>query len=127
MNRTKGIIVAASLTGIVVVAMLALGFGSVIASSADPAGQPPASPEVTSNATNIGDLQQEIEAWKQHSQQLEQTVLIMQQRETRYQQQLASANQTIVQLQNEINNGNALRLRPSSGEREEFEFGGFDD
>jgi septal ring factor EnvC (AmiA/AmiB activator) len=127
MNRTKAIIVSVSLTGIILAAILALGFRSTVINPSDPAGQQTTTPEVTPNDKNIAELQQEIEAWQQHSQQLEQTVLIMQQREVQYQQQLASANQTIVQLQNQLNSGNTLRQFPFGGEREGFEFGGFDD
>jgi hypothetical protein len=126
MNRRKAIIVAASITGIVLVTILALGFDSVIAKSND-VQQLPVTPDVSSSDANSSGLQKDLLAWQQYSQQLEQTVIVMQQRETQYRQQLASANQTIVQLQNEINSSNSLRLRPFSGEREGAESGVFDD
>jgi peptidoglycan hydrolase CwlO-like protein len=127
MNRTKGILIAASLTGLVLVTVLALGLGRAVANSNDAAAVPPSGPESSTTGTSQNDLQQQIEAWQQYSQKLEQTVRIMQERETQYQQQLTSANQTIVQLQNELNSRNSLQPRFFFGEREGNESGAFDD
>lgn len=127
MNRTRGILIAASLTGLVLVTVLALGFGRAIANSNDAATLPASGPEVSTTGTSQGDLQQQVEAWQQYSQKLEQTVRTMQERETQYQQQLASANQAIVQLQDELNSRNSSQPRFFFGEREGRELGTFDD
>jgi len=127
MSRKKGILIAASLTGLVLVTFLTLGFGNVIAGSADSTGLSATSSSATSVDAGSADTQQELQAWKQYSQELENTVRIMQQREAQYQQQLAAANQTIVQLQNEINRASPSRSRPFFEENDGFELGVFDD
>jgi len=127
MNRTKGVLIAASLTGLVLITILALGFGRALASSNDALVAPTSAPGSVTPDTGQGDLQQQIVGWQQYSRQLELTVQIMQARETQYQEQLASANQTIVQLQNEVNSLNASQPRSFFGEREGHELGQFDD
>lgn len=127
MYRTKGILIAASLTALVLVTILALGFGKVIANSNDAAGGASSAAKLNPSGTGQGDLQQQLNAWQKYSQELEQTVRIMQQRETQYQQKLESANQKIVQLQQTINSGSFLQARPFYEEREGNELGEFDD
>ncbi|MGD2079090.1 MAG: hypothetical protein PVH18_11955 [Chloroflexota bacterium] len=130
MNRRNGIIIALSLTGLVLITILALGFGRAKAQSSDGTGVPPVAPQLPAGGQEDGDVRQELKAWQAYSRQLEQTVLIMQDRETQYQQELDAANQTIGQLQDELNSGNRLGTRFFSGEHdehEEHEFGEFDD
>ena len=127
MSRTKGILIAASLTGLVLVTILVLGFGRVIASSDDVTGLATTPPHIASTGKSNGDLQQELKAWQQYAQELEQTLRNMQERETQYQQQLELANQTIVQLVDSLNSPNLLRFGSFLGEHEGHEFGEFDD
>ena len=127
MNRTKGIVIAASLTGLVLITILALGFGRATADSNDAASISPSAPQSSTTGTGQGDLQQQVDAWQRYSHELEQTVRILQSREAQYQQQLDSANRTIVQLQDELNSRNALQGRSFFGEHEGNEIGVFDD
>ena len=127
MNRTKGIIVAATLTGLLLITILALGFGKVATKSAESAASTPNATELTSSDATNEQLRQELNSWQEYSKQLEQTVRIMQGREAQYQQQLESANQVIVQLQDQINRGNTIRPRSFFEENESHEFGEFDD
>lgn len=127
MNRAKGILVAASLTGLVLLTFLALGFGRTIANSNDITGPPPTAPQFASSGASNNDVQQQFQAWRKYSQELEQMVRIMQERETQYQQQIESASQTIGQLQDEINRVNLLRSRSRFEEQEGHEAGEFDD
>jgi septal ring factor EnvC (AmiA/AmiB activator) len=127
MNRTKGIIIAGTLTGLLLITILALGLGKVGAKSPESALPTTNAPEVTASDATNEQLRQELKAWQEYSQQLEQTVRIMQGREAQYQQQLESANQVIVQLQDQINRGNTIRPRSFFEENESHEFGEFDD
>jgi septal ring factor EnvC (AmiA/AmiB activator) len=127
MNRTRGILIAASLTGFVLITILALGFGRAKVDSTDNSALGLSAPQRTATGTSQASLQQQLEAWQKYGQELEQTVRIMQARESQYQQQLDSANQTIVQLQDEINGGNRSRARSIFAEREDHEYGEFDD
>ena len=131
MNRTKGILTAATLTGLVLITILALGFGSLEEWSS---GDGAAAPAAEAGLPSANDLTNEetLQAWQEYSAQLEDTVRVLQDRDAAYQQQLDTANQIILQLQDQINNNTV----PSSfeeheeherGEHEAFEFGEFDD
>lgn len=127
MNRTKSIIIAASLTGLVLITILALGFGKVGANSVKDVSLPPAATQSSSAGMSNEELQQELQAWQQYSRELEQTVRVMQGREGQYQQQLDTANQVILQLEEEINRGRNIQFRSFFGEDESHEHEEFDD
>ncbi|MFN2124504.1 MAG: hypothetical protein ACK2UF_19150 [Candidatus Promineifilaceae bacterium] len=116
MSRIKGILAAGTFTGLILITMLALGFGTSQAQSPPdvPAAQ---TAEVVSSTTNTLSNEETLRAWQDYSAQLEQTVRILQQRDLAYRQQLEASNQTIIQLQNQINSGQA---RPTFAEREGF-------
>ena len=137
MSRTKGILAAGTFTALVLITILALGFGSLQAQSsrnvplvpATGAGVPP---------TNSLANEETLQAWQAYSAQLEQTVRILQERDIAYQQQLEASNQTILQLQDQMNGGQSSVGEYEEHEREEqeehehdehevFEFGEFDD
>lgn len=105
MNRTKGILAAGTLTGLVLITILALGFGNLQAKSVEDTAVAPAT-EVTLPQTNGLTAEEALQAWQDYSAELEQTVRTMQDRDTVYQQQLDAANQTILQLQDQINSAN---------------------
>ena len=56
--------------------------------------------------TSDGSSDEVLQAWQQYSADLEQVVLTMRDRESRYQMQINLANQTIIQLQDELNAAN---------------------
>lgn len=108
MNRTKGIIAAGTLTGLVLITLLALGFGNLRAAGGGAtAVTNPATVELPTPNTAVQTNDEALQAWQEYSAQLEQTVRTMQERETAYQTQLDTANQTILQLQNDINSANS--------------------
>jgi hypothetical protein len=117
MSRTKGILAAGTLTGLVLITILALGFGSLQAQPSRTATAVPAT-EVGVPPTNSLANEETLQAWQAYSSQLEQTVRILQERDIAYQQQLEASNQTILQLQDQINGGQS-----SFGEHEEYERG----
>ncbi|MCA9934883.1 MAG: hypothetical protein KC415_13205 [Anaerolineales bacterium] len=121
MNRVKGILAAGTLTGLVIVTLLALGFRNSSAAAADNA-----SPVVIPSEPGVDPAAQDaVQAWQTYSSELENTVRTLQARETQYQTELAKANQTITQLQDQLNNTNSQTFAFSGGhEHEEHE--GFD-
>jgi predicted nucleic acid-binding Zn-ribbon protein len=121
MNRTKGILAAGTLTGLVLITILALGFGNLQAKSADDTAVAPAAAEVSLPQTNGLTTEEALQAWQDYSVQLEQTVQTMQGRDAAYQQQLDAANQTIIQLQDQINSANSAPASSFFGEHEEHE------
>lgn len=123
MNRTKGILAAGTFTGLILITILALGFGNIQAKSADTAVALTAS-QVALPQTDGMTPEQAVQAWQEYSAQLEQTVQTMQGRDAAYQQQLDAANQTIVQMQNQIN---SAPLTGFFNEHEAHEFGEHDD
>jgi hypothetical protein len=137
MNRTKGILVAGTLTGLVLVTILALGFGNLQAKSAEDTAVAPAAAEVALPQTNGLAAEEALQAWQDYSTELEQTVRTMQDRDTAYQQQLDAANQTILQMQDQINSANNApayyddddddRYEHEEREHEEHEDGEYDD
>lgn len=117
MNRTKGILAAGTLTGLVLITILALGFGNLRADrNADVAAETAVSPVNVPAATTASsaagaqineEAVQAVQAWQQYSAELEETVRTMQTREAAYQAQIEAANQTILQLQDSINTANS--------------------
>jgi ribosomal protein L12E/L44/L45/RPP1/RPP2 len=109
MNRTKGILAAGSLTGLVIITMLALGFSNIGAwgtGEAETAVIEP-TPIVIQEPQPEQDASETVRAWQKYGRELESTVQTMQQRETQYQTQIDAANQTILQLQDQVNSANA--------------------
>ncbi len=111
MNRTKGILAAGTLTGLVIITLLGLGFGNLSAltgnsssATADPQVVVPEEPQV--NTTDPA-AEEAVKAWQDYSAELEQTVRTMQERESAYQSQIDAANNTIVNLQDQINSTNS--------------------
>ncbi|MBK8986347.1 MAG: hypothetical protein IPM39_09740 [Chloroflexi bacterium] len=140
MNRTKGILAAGTLTGLVLITLLALGFGNLRAAGGSTTAVPTTTISTTTTDLPLpetGSLTNEeaLQAWQEYSVQLEQTVRTMQERETVYQAQLDAANQTILQLQNDINSANANSAPAFTGgddngeheEHEEHEHEEYDD
>lgn len=131
MDRKRGILAAGTLTGLLLITLLALGFGNLQAKSAEDTAVAPAAAAVALPQTNGMTTEQALQAWQDYSAQLEQTVQTMQERDAAYQQQLDMANQTIIQLQDQINSANSAPTTSFFGEREheahEHEFGEFDD
>jgi len=130
MNRTKGILAAGTLTGLVLITLLALGFGNLRATGDSATAVPTTAISTTTTDLPLpetGSLTNEeaLQAWQEYSAQLEQTVRTMQEREAAYQTQLDAANQTILQLQNDINSANSAPAfadgDDDSGEHEEYE------
>lgn len=121
MNRSKGILAAGTMTGLVLITILALGFGNFgVKSAADTAVTPPAN-EIPAPQTRDMTSEQALQAWQTYSTELEQTVHTMQDRESAYQQQLDAANQTILQLQDQMNNTNSVRAFVDDDDRYEHE------
>jgi hypothetical protein len=126
MSRTKGILAAGTFTGLILLTILALGFAIPQTQPAAEALAAPAT-EVVSPATNASNDDATLKAWQDYSAQLEQTVRILQERDNAYRQQLEMSNQTIVQLQNQLNSNRARPSFTEQGEHEGFEFGEIDD
>ena len=125
MNRKKGILAAGTLTGLVLITILGLGFGNLGAlasgGSSDTAVQQeiPQQPQVDTTDPAAAEA---VQAWQDYSSELEQTVRVMQEREAAYQSQLEQANGTIVNLQDQINTSNsAISSGVTHSEHEEHE------
>jgi len=109
MNRVKGILAAGTLTGLVLATLLAFGFKSANSQGQAATAVPEIivqpvieSPTVIDEdtATTIGGNQPDN---ADYVQQLEEALLTMQGREALYRDQIDTANQTILQLQDQIN------------------------
>lgn len=90
MTRTKGILAAGTLTGLVLMTILALGWRSAGAGAAD--APLTAAPQTVQTGADAAALQS-------YATELETAVQTLQARETQYRQQIEAANQTIQQLQ----------------------------
>lgn len=108
MNRTKGILAAGTLTGLVLVTLLGLGLGNLgaFSGSGSDTAVPQTIPQEPQLTTTDPAAEEAVQAWQEYSTELEQTVRVMQDREAAYQTQLDAANQTIVNLQDQINSSN---------------------
>ena len=109
MNRTKGILAAGSLTGLVMITMLLLGFSSIGASwgGEKETAVIESTPIVIQEPQPEQDASKAVRAWQKYGRELESTVQTMQQREAQYQAEIEAANQTILQLQDQVNGANA--------------------
>lgn len=108
MNRTKGILAAGSLTGLVLLTMLALGFNR-IGAGGEGAGETAVSEPTTliiQEPPLEPDASQAVQAWQTYGRDLETAVQTMQGREAQYQTEIEAANQTILQLQEQVNAAN---------------------
>ena len=117
MNRKKGIIAAGTFTGLILLTILALGFGNLRASSAN-SGADSSAADISPPATDNVNAEQALQQWQTYGAELEQTVRTLQERDLAYQQQLEQANQTITTLQNQINANNSA---PAYQDHEEHE------
>lgn len=123
MSKTKGLLAAATFTGLVLVTILALGFGPLSGSQAKSSGDTSVDPAGESALPTNNNMSNEeaIQAWQEYSAQLEQTVRSLQERDTAYQQQLDEANGTILQLQGQINSSSSPTYYDEREEDKEFE------
>lgn len=111
MNRVKGILAAGTLTGLVLVTVLALGFKSVKSQTQESTAVPEiivqpvieSAPMPASDAATTTGSSQPTNTGQSYIQQLEETLTTMQGREAVYRDQIDAANQTILQLQDQIN------------------------
>lgn len=109
MNRKKGILAAGTLTGLVLITILGLGFGNLgaLANGGTDTAVPQQIPQEPQISTTDPAAEEAVQAWQDYSAELEQTVKVMQEREAAYQSQLNQANGTIVNLQDQINSSNS--------------------
>jgi hypothetical protein len=109
MDRRKGLLAAGTLTGLVLITLLSLGLGNLgaISGSGNDTAVPQTIPQEPQLTTTDPTAAEAVQAWQEYSAELEQTVRVMQDRETAYQTQLDAANQTIVNLQDQINSSNS--------------------
>ena len=116
MNRTKGILAAGTLTGLVMITLLGLGFGNLAAlkdGGSDTAVQQEIIPQEPQITTTDPAAEEAVKAWQDYSAELEQTVRTLQERENTYQSQINTANDTIVNLQDQINSTNSAAASSS--------------
>jgi hypothetical protein len=119
MNRKRGIVVAGTLTALMLISILAMGFGKLQANTTGEDGAiSPSSAELNLPQTGSMTNAEALKAWQTYSTDLENTVRTMQEREALYQQQLDVANQTILQMQDQINTANS---GPAGFDNERFE------
>ena len=131
MTRTKGILAAGTLTGLILITLLGLGFGNLgAASGSSDTAVPQELPQQPQINTTDPAAEEAIKAWQEYSAELEQTVRVLQDREAAYQTQLDAANQTIINLQDQINSTNSAASSASTfqfgGEHEEHEHEGYE-
>mgnify|MGYP003832510019 CR=1 FL=1 len=115
MDRMKGILAAGALTGIILITVLVLGFGNLKALNDNTAVPPTvvvnpiAMPDGTVSLTAAQSGAQDTQALQAYAQQLESALQTMQSREAAYQAQINTANQTVVQLQDQLNAQTAVQ------------------
>lgn len=112
-NRVKNLLIAGAVTGLLLATILALGFRGTVRAAEDPAGS--VQPQTLPADMTTTSLQAE-------NAQLRSAVNTLLNREGQYQQQLELANQTILQLQNQISQANSQLPSFRSDDH-----GGFDD
>ncbi len=103
MNRHKGILAVGAFTGLIFITLLALGLGSLGAVADGGTAVPQEANQLPQSQTTNLAADEALKAWQQYSAELEETVRTMQNREGTYQSQIDIANQTILQLQDQIN------------------------
>ena len=108
MSRTKSIIAAGSLTGLVLIAALVLGLRGINAASGTGGNttvNSPAQIEIQQPDTATT-ADENLQSWQTYSRDLEYAVQTMQEREAAYQAQIEAANQAIMELQDQVNSAN---------------------
>jgi len=99
MNRLQGILAAGTLTGLIIITVLAFSWRD----AAGQQGSLPAEGSLDSRPANAaminndGDVQAQIAGLQRYNEQLESAVQIYQAREAQYQQQIELANQALQQ------------------------------
>ena len=118
MNRLKGMITAGMLTGLILITVVVLSIRN--ASAAAEADSAPVI--LTQNQPDASLSGEEaVQAWQTYSTELENTIRIMQDREAQYQTELETANTTILDLQDQLNNANQTASYREHDEYEEHE------
>jgi len=107
MNHNKGILAVGVIAGLAIITLLALGLGNVGAVANSGTAVPQEANQLPLPQTANLTANEALQAWQQYSAELEQTVRTMQGRENTYQSQIDMANQTILQLQDQINAANS--------------------
>ena len=124
MNRKKGILAAGTLTGLVLITILGLGFGNLGAldsGGSDNTAVPQLIPQEPQITTTDPAAEEAVQAWQAYSTELEQTVRVLQERENTYQANIEAANATIVNLQDQVNSVNSAASGGASYEEHEDE------
>ncbi len=126
----KRTIAVGAFAGILIITLFALGFGNLGAdNSSVSAGLATTTQTIDTTAPNTTDP----DALQQYNAELEQALRTMQERETTYRTQLDLANQTIVQMQDQMNSPQASQFfrgdddHDDHEEREHEEYGEYDD
>lgn len=100
MTQKKGILIAGTFTGLILLTMLAFGFSNVSALfGRDSALAVQPVPAMQPVQTLDGSSQADMQALQDYVLRLESTLQTMQIREAQYQQRLQAANQVIVEMQ----------------------------
>ena len=120
MNKMKGIIAAGTLTGLVLITIVAFGFRGVDAQN-DSISTPVIEDVTLVQPTNDASGQEAVQAWQDYSSELETAVKTMQAREAQYQNELNTANQTINNLQTQLNQNNQGNVNVRVNRYEEHE------
>lgn len=108
MQRQKGIILTGALSGLVIISLLMAALGNIAAVNDQSTVVPQEVPQEVQQIEQTTNLNNDeaLRAWQQYSAELEQAVMIMQKRENTFQTQIQLANQTILQLQEQLNAAN---------------------
>ncbi len=108
MSRTKSILAAGSLTGLVLITILALGLRSINADSGtESSSAADSQTRIEIQQPQSGATADEaLQSWQTYSSDLENTVQIMQEREAAYQSQIEAANLAIIELQDQVSSAN---------------------
>ena len=105
MSNHKGVLIAGVLSGLLIISLLVAGLGNIKAVANNNSTAVPQPTQQTQQISNVSD-QEALQAWQQYSAELEQAVLTLQSRENNYRTQIDLANQTILQLQDQLNAAN---------------------
>lgn len=132
MNRTRSILAAGTLTGLILLTLLALGFAWPAAEDQATSAattlqiEPPAPADAASANAATANAATAVQEWQAYSAELESAVRTLQQREAAYQSELQAANQTIETLQNEVNNAGTTWQSGGEYEDDEHEHEGYE-
>jgi predicted nucleic acid-binding Zn-ribbon protein len=118
MNRLKGMIVAGTLTGLILITVIVLSIRNANA-AAESVSAPVSIIQDQPDASLSGE--EAVQAWQTYSTELENTIRVMQDREGQYQTELEAANATILDLQDQLNNANQTSSYREHEEHEEHE------